>query len=312
MTSIPFSLRQIEYFCAVAQAGSIAAAAEAQFVSRSALASAINDLEETLAAKLFVRHRAQGTTLTPAGKELLEKSLILLNNADAILGLNTATSELSGELNVGCYPSLAPTVLGHMWRACALRYPGLSVVPVSAELDDLLRRLKSGELDLIISFGFETEPGLETLDLYSTVMHAVLPADHHLADAPSVRASDLIHEELLLMNLSPARQLTLDYFSELGLIPKMGHAIDNYELIRSLVALGAGYSIAAQRPSGDKSYQGESLVARPIHPAPSELPVTIGWMKGRNLSRSARAFAQLASQESDRFVHASQTTSTTV
>lgn len=299
--SIPFSLRQVEYFCAVAQAGSFAAASDATFVSRSALAAAIDDLESTLGVKLFVRNRAQGTRLTPAGREMLDHSLTLLDDADSILGLNAPASGLAGRLSVGCYPSLAPTVLGHLWRLCAATYPNVSLAPVSADLDDMLRRLKSGELDLIVSFGIESHADLDTLELYPTIIHAVLSSSHHLAEMSVVEARDLAREDLLLMGLSPAKELTLEYFKTANIEPNISQAIDNYELVRSLVALGAGYSLAAQRPSVDKSYEGQSLVMRPLHPAPKALPVSIGWLKGRGLPRVAQAFVRLAHQQADNF-----------
>src|SRR5690606_10350819 len=55
-----FTLRQLRYFCAIAGAGSISAAAEAERVSRSTLAAALDELERELGATLCTRNRAHG------------------------------------------------------------------------------------------------------------------------------------------------------------------------------------------------------------------------------------------------------------
>ena len=60
-----FSLRQLAHFVAVAEEGSISAAAERLFMSQSAIAGSITELDRGLGADLCVRRRAQGVFSPP-------------------------------------------------------------------------------------------------------------------------------------------------------------------------------------------------------------------------------------------------------
>ena len=60
MASIPFTIRQLEYFNAIASEGSLAAAAQRCLVSASALALAVDELEQHLRLQLFVRRKGKG------------------------------------------------------------------------------------------------------------------------------------------------------------------------------------------------------------------------------------------------------------
>ena len=63
-----FSLRQLEYFIAAGEAGSIPQASERINISQPSISTAISQLEQELDTQLFVRHHAQGLSLTPAGR----------------------------------------------------------------------------------------------------------------------------------------------------------------------------------------------------------------------------------------------------
>lgn len=54
------TLRQLHYFLAVAEAGSISAAATASHISQAAMSLAMDDLERAVGAQLLVRRRARG------------------------------------------------------------------------------------------------------------------------------------------------------------------------------------------------------------------------------------------------------------
>ncbi|MBE7246969.1 MAG: LysR family transcriptional regulator, partial [Actinomycetospora chiangmaiensis] len=59
-----FTLRQLEYFIAAGQTGSITLASERIHISKPSISTAIAHLERELSVQLFVRHHAQGLTLT--------------------------------------------------------------------------------------------------------------------------------------------------------------------------------------------------------------------------------------------------------
>jgi DNA-binding transcriptional LysR family regulator len=81
-----YSLRQLHYFVAAAEAGTSTEAAEALHLSQSAMSTALADLEKAFQVQLLVRHHARGTSLTPAGRELLVASRQLPAQAADLLG----------------------------------------------------------------------------------------------------------------------------------------------------------------------------------------------------------------------------------
>ena len=79
---IRVTLRQLSYFAAVADAGSLAGAAKALHVSQPSISAALAVLEDTLEVDLFLRHHAQGVSLTPTGRQLLTTARAILAGAE--------------------------------------------------------------------------------------------------------------------------------------------------------------------------------------------------------------------------------------
>lgn len=106
-----FSLRQLHYFVAIAEAGSLSEAASRLHVSQPGLSQALTDLEKALGIQLTVRRKAHGVTLTPSGEEFLRHARELLRHSEELEFLTAGTDVLSGVLSLGCQVTLAPTVL---------------------------------------------------------------------------------------------------------------------------------------------------------------------------------------------------------
>ena len=66
-----FSFRQLEYFVAAGETGSVTRAAQGSHSSQPTVSAAIAKLEASLGVQLFVRHHAQGLSLTPEGRRFL-------------------------------------------------------------------------------------------------------------------------------------------------------------------------------------------------------------------------------------------------
>ena len=106
-----FTLRQLEYFVATCDAGSVTEAALRIPVAQSSVSAAIAQLEAALDVQLLIRHHAQGVSPTPAGRKLLERARELLRDADGFERFAAElTEELTGTLQLGCLVTLAPLV----------------------------------------------------------------------------------------------------------------------------------------------------------------------------------------------------------
>jgi DNA-binding transcriptional LysR family regulator len=283
-----FTFRQLEYFRAIAMNGSISAASEQEHVSRSALAAAMDELERSLDCQLFVRHKAQGMVLTAAGEQVLGMAHELLNGASD-LETTARGGKLSGSLAFGCFTSLGPTLIPRLFDYFRKQHPGVILRAYTEPLDKLLDLLRAGEIEMAVSYDLDADPLLQAEPLYSARLHAILPVSHPLARADTVDAAALATEPLILLDTPPSPEFVRNYFAVQGLTPNIEHRFKNFEVIRSLVARGIGYSLAIQRPAVDLSYEGLELVVRPLTPRPQEKTVSCAWPASRQLSPNARA-----------------------
>ncbi|VEI51288.1 LysR substrate-binding domain-containing protein [Kocuria rosea] len=295
-----FTLRQLEHFRAIARTGSISAAAAQEMVSRSAMASALGELEKALDAELVIRRKSQGIVLTEAGQEVLELASALLHRAEELEGA-VHPEHLRGTLSVGCFSSLAPTFLPVMMDTFARAHPDVQFRAHAEPEDLLLKRLRAGEIDVAVSYNLHMDPTFHSAELYRTRMHVILAADDSLAHGPTVSAPALLPKRLILLDTPPSPQYVTAYFQGQGLTPHIGDTFSSFELIRSMVARGMGYSLFIQEPVGGLSYEGLPVVSRPLDPAPRAERVSIVWVAGRRPSAKVRAFVLAAKTAAPKF-----------
>ena len=98
-----FTFRQLEYFVAAGETGSITLASERINISQPSISTAISNLETELGVQLFIRHHAHGLSLTPAGRRLLIEAKTLLAQASHLYDVvSEVTDIVRGQLSVGC------------------------------------------------------------------------------------------------------------------------------------------------------------------------------------------------------------------
>ena len=99
-------LTQLEYFVAIADAGSLNKAAEKLFITQPTLSKAIANLEEELGMHLFIRSK-NGMELTENGQKMYQYSRDVLERMDMIHKLGTQARELPEMLTVASYPIIS-------------------------------------------------------------------------------------------------------------------------------------------------------------------------------------------------------------
>lgn len=180
-----FTMRQLVAFVAVAETGTISAAAGRLLVSQSAVSLAVTELEKALSAQLCVRRRAHGVQLTSAGESLLARARALLQQASEIENeMLGAGGDLAGRLAIGCYATVGPTILPPLLSEFTDLHPRVSLTFREAMADELAARLEGGALDAVITYDLELPPTLRTATLMTRRPALVVPAGHRLATTP--------------------------------------------------------------------------------------------------------------------------------
>ena len=292
-----YTLRQLEAFVAVAENGSIAAAADALHVSQSAVSGAVNNLERVFDAQLTIRRKAHGVTLTAAGKYVLNRAKSLLVEAgDLELHARNSGADLRGSLTLGCYLTLAPTVLARLIDHYGRRHPLVELDFFDGPQTEIHRRLGAGQLDIAIAYDLSLPAGMNRRKLYDAEPSIVLSAGHPLAARAELSLADVAAEPMILLDMDPSRENTTAMFDAAGLRPNIRFRTTDYEVTRSLVGRGMGYAILVQQPAGGQSYEGRPLAVRPIKPAVRTAPVSLVWPDSVRLSQSAAAMVDLAAE----------------
>lgn len=295
-----YTLRQLEYFAAVAETRSISSAAAALHVTPTAVASALNELERVLRTQLMVRRKAHGVTLTPTGRYLHERVTTLLREADELeLATASGGTELAGPLVLGCFSSVAPIVVPPLMQWLRHRHPGVDLTVVTGSWTELPQRLLAGGLDLVIGYDITLPAGLDFVPLYSARPYAILPQGHPLTRHDEVSLADLAREPMILVDLPPAAQHTLRCFEEAGVTPRIDQRITDFELARSLVGRGFGYSILIQRPTVNRSYEGLPIVPLEITSPALAGNVLMMWPHDMRLTDRAAALVGFAIEHAD-------------
>ena len=259
------SLRQISYFVAAAETGSIAEAARLANVAQPSVSWAILKMEELLDLELFVRQHARGVSLTAAGHRLLPQARGLLHMAEEFEAVaRVQGQELTGMLTVGCYSTLAPAYMPRIIAEFARLHPKVKLQLHEDTVDDMLEKLTSGEVEVALAYDIDLPDEFLKLRIHSAPPQAVLPHGHRLLDKPAVSLADLRDEPFILLNSKPAEHYFLSLFEVAGITPQIAHAAQSFEVVRSLVGQGRGYSILGTRPLSDMTYDGIRIHYRPL------------------------------------------------
>ncbi len=260
-----YTLRQLEYFVTTAEAGSVAAAAGRLNVSQPSVSTAIGKLEDQFGVQLFIRHHAQGVSLTPVGRRLLANGRSLLRHARELQQNAEAAGEIgAGQLELGCFVTLAPAFMPALITAFSELYPGAEIRLFEGVQDELIDGLASGRFELALLYNLGLPEAFDLEVLASAAPYALLPKGHPLARQPAVSLASLAEEPMILLDVPPSRDYFMGLFAAAGLEPRIAFSSPSFELVRGLVGQGRGFSILVTRPRQNRTYDGQEIVTRPL------------------------------------------------
>ena len=183
-------IRELRYFCAVAEDLNITRAAERLGIAQPPLSRAMRQLEHRLGVELFDRSGTR-LELTPAGETLLKESGPVLDALDSAVRRTQRAGVSSEALVVTAKPGVATELLHRI--VAELReggeLPGIQIVVSGfGEQADMVRDARADVA--LVSRPFD-DTGLELEELYAEPRVAALPAGHELAAREVLVAEDL-------------------------------------------------------------------------------------------------------------------------
>jgi len=284
-----FTLKQLGYFVAVGEAGSILKASENIHVSQPSISSAVTHLESVFGLQLLLRHHAQGVSLTNAGRTFLREAKALLKQAEGLHALaGTLTDEVVGTIEMGCFNPLAPIIIPDLCHGFMASHPGSDIRIREAHQADLLRLLQQGIIDLALTYDLQLTRDIEFIPLAELPPYALLSETHPLAKQKSVSLEKLASEPMILLDLPLSSEYFMGLFARYNLKPLIKARTALTEVQRGLVASGYGYSLANVRPSNKLALDGNKLVYMALegHHAPLSLGIAMVREHYRNRAKS--------------------------
>jgi DNA-binding transcriptional LysR family regulator len=288
-----FTLRQLAYFIAVAECGSIVLASRRASISESAISTAITQLEQEFDLQLFLRHHAQGLSLTPAGRALLLEAKTLVQQAQGLYAAaGVFNHQLRGQLSVGCFVTLAPIVLPELAHGFMAAFPATRIQPREDHQPGLLEGLRRAEIDVAITYDLQISDDIAFEPLVQLPPHALFGQDHPLARKAQVRLKDLAQLPMILLDLPLSREYFLALFQAERLEPQIVWRSPNHDVVRAMVANGYGYALANVRPRADLALDGRPIRRVRLAGEPQALRMGIATLRLLKKNRLVEAFRE--------------------
>ncbi len=285
--------RQLEYFVASGEAGSIIGASERIHVSSPSISAAITHIESELGVQLFVRHHAQGVSLTAVGQQVLREAKLIL---DQMSNLYTIASEslnnVRGPLRVGCLDTLAPMLTPELVFGYGRAFPGVRITLIEGNHEQLIKQLRSADIDIALTYDLVPSHDIAFHPLARLPPYLMVGEHHPLATQPAVTLQDLAEMPMVLLDMPCSREYFLGLFSQAGLTPNIVMRSGNLEVVRAMVANGVGFAITNVRPKANLSQDGKRLIR--VRLAGVNQPMQLGYATVANAHHSmvVNAFAE--------------------
>lgn len=197
-------LRQLRYFVAIVDHGSLSRAARALHIAQPALTQQIRQLEDELAAQLLHRS-AQGVIATDAGKVFYEHALAILKQVqDAKQAVGQSADKPSGTVALGIPQSVSNALALPLLNAVRSTYPEITLQLTEELTGNLITQLKSGRINLAVLFddgqlsSFAATPMIEEEMMYITRAKS----QYGVAGRKSVPLARAIQAPLILPGLA--------------------------------------------------------------------------------------------------------------
>ena len=291
-----FTLRQLQFFVAAAEAGSVTGAARALSISQSSITEAIRALEDDLGVMLFDR-QARGLLITHKGSAFLRHAhTILADVASARAAFRDEAESPPGRLSLGVTSLVAGYVLSDILSRYRRAHPRVDLNVTEDNGDYLQHLLIGGELDVavLLTSSVKDRMALNVETLVVSPYRLWLPLGHPLADQEAIALEELAGQPLIQLMVDEIEESTRRLTAALPVKPQVAFRTRSVEAVRSLVATGAGLAILPSLVYRPWSLEGDRIEIRDVSGDLPSVQVGLAWRRGAPLSQPAHNFIRSA------------------
>ncbi len=276
------TIRQVEYFVAVAETGQVMRAAERCSASQSSLTIALKNLEVIVGTPLFVRH-AKGLRLTDAGERFLRHAYRILNATDdALHEARTLPDDAGGTLRLAVTETISAYLLPSVASMLSKRFPNVELTLIEGVRHELEDAVLGDDVDLaLLLVSNVVANGLVSQTLLRSTRRLWASPGHPLLDLPSVTLDDVRAHRFILLDMDEHVQTVERYWRAANVDPAAHFRTRSIESIRSLVAQGYGVSILSDLVYRPWSIDGGRILRRDLSIGVPSMDVGLVWAQHR-------------------------------
>ncbi|MFB9129037.1 LysR family transcriptional regulator [Paraburkholderia dipogonis] len=281
------TLRQLRVFIEVARLQSFSRAGDEIGLTQSAVSRCVRELESEIGLKLIDRTTRE-VQLTDVGGNLVSSvSRLLTDLDDALREIREIGEQRRGRVVVAASPTVACRLMPRVVAACGQQFPYIALGLRDDVQSDVVRKVKSGEVDFGVIIGPFSADDLLSESLMTDSFCVVSRDDHPLAAQERVAWTDLDGQQLVMLDYASGSRPIIDaamqeYGVSATVMQELGHSATVFGLVEAGVGVSVLPWLALPLPAG------AALVARPLVPR-AERTVELVRRRDRSLSPAAEA-----------------------
>ncbi|MDF7628075.1 LysR family transcriptional regulator [Erwiniaceae bacterium L1_55_4] len=276
-------INQLRCFVTVGKELHFGRAAQRLEMMPASLSRFIRILEEDLGVRLLNRS-TRNVSLTAEGAIFFDEASKLIDQFDALARrFKSGLKDERRTLRIGAIDSAARGLVPALLNLFVPLYPSSDIHIVEDKTINLIPKLKSGWLDMIIIRApqvMDASLAIRFITRESCVL--AVPLNHPLASRSRVTVEDFQHEAMIIPDRRTrphSHDLTMSLFKLAGLTPHIAQFAEEKQTILSLVSAGLGLAVV---PASYRTMNSDSVSYIPLE-LPEQikgLPLSIAWQKG--------------------------------
>lgn len=285
------TLRQLRVFIEVARLQSFSRAGDQVGLTQSAVSRCVRELESEIGLKLVDRTTRE-VQLTDVGGNLVGSVSRLLSDLDdALREIRDLGEQRRGRVVVAASPTVACRLMPVVIAACVREFPMISMSLRDEVQSDVVRKVKSGEVDFGVAIGPYASDELHSEVVMTDSFCVVMRTDHPLASRREVPWKALAGKRLVLLDSASGSRPIIDsvlreHDITVDVVQELGHPATVFGLLEAGVGISILPWLALPLPANS------SLVALPLVPR-TERTVELIRRRERSLSPAAESVWKL-------------------
>ncbi|MCL2701790.1 MAG: LysR family transcriptional regulator [Phycisphaerae bacterium] len=286
-------------FCDLVNTGSFSKAADANYVSQSAVSQQLAKLERDMGAPL-IRRGGGLVAPTEAGKAFFEGAREIIRRYEQLLGeVRSAADSIRGVLRVGTIYSVGFYLLAPFVRQFLQAHPDVNLYVDYTRWSHIYASVISGEMDLGVVAFPERHRSIEIIPLASEELVLACAPGHRLAKQPTIEPSDLAGERFIAFEKTIPTRRHIDRLLKAEKIAvNISMEFDNVELLKRAIEIDAGVSILPLGNVEREVSYGDIRFVRFKRPAKWVRPLGILRHRGKAASPAEKMFLTILRDKS--------------